>query len=142
MPVWFSEGASDFLTSFVISQVYGDSLQARFTTVGGNYARLCQARGMGTLQQLVDNLAIIGYEEQSRRSYFICNYNLGEALFIDLYQTMGADAFQSTWRQIYQAGAMGHEYTEAEIYQLFFTEAAAVEEEFQQAYSLWHGGDF
>ena len=68
LPVWFNEGAAEFLTSFVISQVYGDSLQARFTTVGGTYARRCQSWGMGTLQQLIDNLAVVGYEEQSRRS--------------------------------------------------------------------------
>ena len=127
----------------MISQVYGDSLRARFTEVGGNDARHCQSRGFGTLQRLIDNLAVVGYEEQSQRSYFICNYTLGEALFIDLYQTLEADSFQSAWRQIYQAGATGHEYAEAEIYQLFYDETpAALKEDFQRAYSLWHGGDF
>jgi hypothetical protein len=143
VPVWFFEGASEFLTSFVISQVYGDSLRTRFTEIGGANARRCEAQSMGTLQRLIDNLAIIGYAEQSQRSYFICNYNLGEALFIDLYQTLGAASFQSTWRKIYQAGATGYEYTEAEMYQLFYNEApTAVKEDFQQVYSLWHGGDF
>ena len=158
VPVWFIEGASEFLTSFVISQVYGDSLQTRFAKVGGNAARSCAARGFGTLQQLIDNLAIIGYEEQSQRSYFSCNYNLGEALFIDLYQTLGSNSFQSTWRQIYQAGATGFEYSEAELYQLFWRSAGssyaelyqlfygeapvAVKGDFQRVYSLWHGGDF
>ena len=143
VPVWFFEGASEFLTSFVISEVYGDSLRTRFTEVGGNDARRCESLSMGTLQRLIDNLAIIGYEEQSQHPYFICNYTLGEALFLDLYQTLGSDSFQSTWRRIYQAGAAGYQYTEAEIYQLFYEEApAAVAGDFQRVYSLWHGGDF
>ena len=143
VPLWFYEGASEFLTSFAISEVYGDPLGARFTQVGGNYARSCATQGMGTLQRLIDNLAIVGFAEQSRRTYFICNYNLGEALFLDLYQTLGPDSFQSTWRQIYQASAAGSEYTEADIYQLFYEEApAAVKGDLQRVYSLWHGGDF
>ena len=143
VPLWFTEGAAEFLTTLVISQVYGDSLQSRITRVGGTYARQCQSLSMGTIQRLIDNLAIVGYEEQSLRPYFICNYYMGEALFLDLYQTLGADSLQAAWGRIYQAGAAGYEYTEAEIYEEFYEEApAALTGDFQRVYSLWHGGDF
>ena len=137
------EGASEFLTSFVISQIYDDPLQPRFSTVGGPYARSCASQGMGTIQRLIDNLAVIGYEEQSQRSYFSCNYHLGEALFIDLYQTLGSDSLQSAWRRIYQAADIGHEHTEAEIHIAFNEETPEdLESSFQRVYSFWHGGDF
>ncbi len=143
VPIWFQEGAAEFLTTLVVSQVYGDSFQSRVTEVGGSDARRCQSLGMGTLRQLVENLAIVGYEEQSLSQVIVADKIGALALFLDLYQAMGADSLQSAWRRIYQAADMGHDHTEAEIYQVFSEEGLGdTSGDFRRIYSLWHGGDF
>ena len=144
VPLWFREGGSDFLASYVVEQVYGDSLRGRFTDVGGRNARTCNSLGMGTIQKLLDNLAIIGYQEQSGRPYFTCNYVLGEALFLELYENTGPAAFRDLWKEIYLTSeSSGREYSEEDIYQLYFdaTSAGGVST-FKQIYSTWHGGSF
>jgi len=99
---------------------------------------------MGTIQKLLDNLAVVGYEEQSGRPYFTCNYVLGEALFLELYDNMGPAAFRDLWKDIYLAGeSSGRQFSEEEIYQLYVdaTPAGGVST-FKQIYSTWHGGSF
>ena len=144
VPLWFREGGADFIASYVIEQVYGDSLRSRFNSVGGGEARYCASLGMETIQDLLDNLAIVGYTEQSGRPYFGCNYVLGEALFLELYDTIGATAFRDLWNGTYLAGeSAGKQFTESEIYQMYRDATPTGQEvTFQQIYSLWHGGSF
>ena len=144
VPLWFREGGSDFLASYVIEQVYGDSLRSRFNDVGGRNTGYCNSVRMGTIQKLLDNLAAIGYEEQSGRPYFTCYYVLGESLFLELYDNMSPAAFRDVWKEIYLAGeSSGQQFSEEEIYQLYF-DATPTDEvsTFKQIYSTWHGGSF
>ena len=144
VPIWFREGGADFLASYVIAQVYGDSLRSRFTDVGGRNAAYCNSLGMDTIQDLQDNLAIIGFDEFFGRPYYGCNYVLGEALFLELYDIIGPGAFQDVWKSIYLAvESLGQEYSDAEIYQLYSdVTPGGVVGDFNRTYSTWHGGSF
>ena len=144
VPIWFREGGADFLASYVIEQVYGDSLRSRFTDVGGRNARYCSSLGMDTIQDLQDNLAIIGFDEFFSRPYYGCNYVLGEALFLEVYDLIGPGGFQGVWQSIYLAvESLGQEFSDAEIYQLYSdVTPGGVVTEFQRTYSIWHGGSF
>ena len=144
VPLWFREGGSDFLASYVIEQVYGESLRSRFNEVGGREARYCESLGMGTVQRLLDNLAAIGYAEQSGLPYFVCNYILGEALFLELYDTIDTTAFRELWKEIYLTGeSEGRRFTEEEIYQMYLNATPVGQDStFKQLYSTWHGGSF
>ena len=99
---------------------------------------------MGTIQKLLDNLAVIGYTEQIGLPYFVCNYVLGEALFLELYDTIGTTAFRDLWNATYLAGESEEkQFTEEEIYQMYLDATPAGQEgTFQQIYSTWHGGSF
>jgi hypothetical protein len=142
-PVWFREGGSDFLASYVVQQVYGDSLRGRRTEVEAD-SRSCGNLGMSNIQKLVDNLAIIGYSAQAARQYFVCNYTHGELLFLNLSETLGVDAFQEAWRELHALTGGGQStWTEDEIHAAFLRHVPADEvEEFEEVYAQVHGGNF
>ena len=142
-PVWFNEGGSDFLASYVVQQVYGDSPRGRRTEVeAGN--RFCRNQGMSNIQKLVDNLETIGYSEQVTRSYFVCNYTNGELLFLNLSETMGLDAFQETWRELHDLTGPGQgTWTEDGVHAAFLRHVPTGQVNvFEELYARVHGGDF
>jgi hypothetical protein len=142
-PVWFNEGGSDFLASYVVQQIYGDSMTSRRTDVEADN-RSCAGLGMSNIQKLVDNLAIVGYSEQASRPYFVCNYTNGELLFLNLSETMGLDAFQETWRELHDlTGAGQSTWTEDQVHAAFLRHVPSGQADaFEVLYSRVHGGDF
>ena len=142
-PVWFNEGGSDFLASYVVQHVYGDSVRARRTDVEADN-KSCGGLGMSNIQKLVDNLAIIGYSEQVTRSYFVCNYTNGELLFLNLSETMGLDAFREAWRELHDLIETGQgTWTEDEVHAAFLRHVPAGSvDAFEEVYAQVHGGVF
>ena len=143
-PLWFREGAADFLTSSIRDQLYGEPLQDRATYALPTAVVSCDALTMTTIQKLIDQLAIDGFAKHQQAAYFTCNYNLGENLFLKLYQTLGSDPFSAAWKELYQLAKQEEgQITENEIYQAFLRHTTeATVGEFQELYSNLHGGDF
>ena len=143
-PLWFREGAADFLTSSIRDQLYGEPLQDRATYALPTAVVSCDALTMTTIQKLIDQLAIDGFAKHQQAAYFTCNYNLGENLFLKLYQTLGADPFSAALKELNQLAKQGEDpITENEIYQAFLRHTTeATVGKFQELYADLHGGDF
>ena len=85
---WVHEGIADFMGSVSENARTGRPVEARQSPCG--YAR--------TIAEL-EALSITS--EAGVYSPFLCNYQLGERLFLDLYRTLGEDGFREGLRDLY-----------------------------------------
>ena len=141
-PLWFREGAPDFLASYVRDKLYDDSLEDRGIYGLSSARDYCGSVNMGTLQKLIDRLSTDGMAKFAEAGYFICNYRLGENFFLQLFDTLGADQFRSALGEIYQLSQdEKRQITEDEIYSAFLRHTTEnTENEFKKIYADLHGG--
>jgi len=143
-PLWFREGASDFLTSYVRDRTYGGSPRVDVSPELAFGLKSCDAMQIPGIDKLIDKLAADGYAAHRQASYFYCNYNRGENLFIELYDLLGPGPFRAAWRELHQlAVQQARPVNENEIYQAFLRQATgATVDAFKGLYGRLHGGDF
>ena len=85
---WVDEGAADFLASVSENARTGGPIEITNDPCG--YVR--------TIAEL-ETLGVTS--EAGEDSAFICNYALGERLFVDLYRNLGEDSFRRGLRDLY-----------------------------------------
>ena len=83
---WLDEGASDFTASLIESKRTG-------AKIGVTNSPCAHAASLAELEKLGPSRGDRG---------FICNYSLGERLFVDLYQVLGDDRFRQGLRELYR----------------------------------------
>ena len=91
---WLHEGIADFMGTVFENARTGRPVEARQSPCG--YAR--------TIAEL-EALSITS--EAGVYSPFLCNYQLGERLFLDLYRTLGEDGFRKGLRELYLLSQVG-----------------------------------
>ena len=143
-PLWFREGAAEFMTAYLGDKLYGELLQVRASNALAIAAAMCNELTMTNIQRLIDQLSIDGFATHQQAAYFTCNYNLGENLFLKLYQTLGSGPFSAAWKELYHLAKQKEgPITENEIYQAFLRHTTeATVGEFRELYNNLHGGDF
>ena len=100
--------------------------------------------GVPNIQKLIGYIERDGYYEHRDSQSYICNYILGEYLFLNLYETMGQERFTAALNETYNASISSDRLiTEEEIYQAFLRHTPKDKtSDFQQIYHRWHGGRF
>ena len=84
---WADEGAADFMASIIEGVRTGRPIGV--TNLPCVYARnIAELEGLGIAQGDIE---------------FVCNYSLGERLFVDLYRTLGYERFRQGFRALYLA---------------------------------------
>lgn len=143
-PLWFREGAPDFLASYVRDKLYFDTLYDREIYDLNIAQQYCDSVNMGTLQKLIDRLFTNGLAEMRAADFFICNYRVGERFFVRLFNTLGAEPFRAAFGELYQLSQdENRQITEGEIYSAFLKHTtASTEAAFKTLYTSVHGGDF
>jgi len=143
-PLWFREGGTDFLTSYVRNQLYDEPFLKRVIYDLAEGLRYCNLMGMSNLQKLIDHLTSEGYSAHQGTPYFPCNYSRGEHLFFKLYETLESNPFRAAWKELYQLAIKeGRPLTEQEIYATFRRHTPPDKlAEFEGVYSRLHGGEF
>ena len=143
VPLWFQEGGADFLASYVRDRLFDDPLSTSKRTLEQRNIRNCAVRGINDLQRLIDKLAESGYSEHSASPFFICNYHYGEALFLNLFETLGEEAFRHAWTEIYRlTQSEARPISEIEIYQAFRNNIPPDKlADLNSVYQRWHGGE-
>lgn len=86
--IWLHEGAAEFLALYSESRRTG-------TTIRAQRQRCSQASSISQLE---------AKRYESGDDGFLCNYSLGEGLFVDLYDAMSATAFRQSFRELYASG--------------------------------------
>ncbi len=144
VPLWFQEGGTTFLGSYVRETLFGESLEERSIYTLSKAVGICQTTGLLSINNLIERLAADGLVNHRNATYFTCNSDQGENLFLSLYNTLGADDFQSSWKDIYElAKREGRAAKETEIYQAFLGHTTpATESGFKDLYRRLHGGTF
>ena len=144
VPLWFQEGGSSFLASYVRSTLFGESLEDRSAYTLTKAVSVCQSTGFTSIANLIEKLASDGLVDHQNATYFSCNHDQGENLFLDLYNTLGPDSFRSAWKGLYElAKQEGRPVNESEIYRAFLGQTtSAADGEFKDLYNLLHGGVF
>ncbi|PKB65312.1 MAG: hypothetical protein BZY80_00615 [SAR202 cluster bacterium Io17-Chloro-G2] len=142
-PLWFYEGASDFLSSYIRDRLYDDTLADQLQFVDIRELRYCKGMGMNTVQKLIDDLNRQGYSRHSAMPYFFCNYSTGHYLLLNLFADLGSDAVRTAMAGIYQTAlSEGRPASEAEIYLAFLRQTTSESsEDYKTTYLTIHGGD-
>lgn len=140
-PLWYEEGSSEFLSSYIRDQLYDDSLADRSRFVEIRELRYCTA--MSTIQKLIDDLERQGYAQHSAMPYFFCNYSTGHNLLLTLFANLGSDAVSAAMADIYQTAiTQNRPATEAEIYLAFLRQTTSENSaDYKATYLKLHGGD-
>lgn len=81
---WLDEGAAEFLANYSESQRTGQKIKAQ-------QHRPCLVANIRSLEQRRHN-----NEDED----FVCNYSLGEGLFLELYENLSEEDFQRAFRRI------------------------------------------
>ena len=141
-PLWFYEGSSDFLSSYIRDRLYGDSFADEARRVESQELRYCNGMGMTTVQKLIDDLENLGYAQHSVAPYYFCNYSTGHNLLLSLFSALGSDGMRAAMANIYQISITeGRPATETEIYRAFLDETTPVTiDGFNAVYLDLHGG--
>ena len=150
VPFWFQEGGSDFMASYVFSQVshpLSESLaeRRRKTDASTSEQWWCKRRlGVVGLDQLNAKLAAEGFTKHRKSPQLRCHYALGEEFFLNLYDVLGHNPFASAWREIYLLTLTKKSpVAEQEVHDIFLSHAPAGKiEAFNQVYESLHGGSF
>lgn len=146
LPLWFSEGGPNFTASYLMAQTGVQSLEDRRKDLGlytnSDVAYCDRNLGIRNIQKLIDLIERDGYYEHQDSPYYICNYILGEYLFLNLYETMGRDQFAAALNDTYNVSkSTDRLITEEEIYQAFLRHTPEDKlSDFQEIYDRWHGG--
>ncbi len=137
-PTWLVEGGANFVESYVIDWTGVDSLEVRLQTTRNLVRDNCHNQGVRKISRLIE------LYPQKPDSLLLCNYNLGEYFLHNLYDLMGEDAMSAALSDLlvlHKSTGMG--LTEEQIYQTFKANVPrGREDSFNEAYRLWHGGDF
>jgi hypothetical protein len=143
-PLWFQEGGASFLTSYVRNTLFGDSLKDRSIYTLSKAVSVCKSTGLSSINILIEKLALDGLANHQNATYFNCNNDQGENLFLDLYNTLGPDSFRSSWKELYElAKREGRAVNETEIYRAFLSQTTTpTASEFKDIYGRLHGGIF
>ena len=148
LPLWFGEGGPDFTASFLMAQTGVQSIPDRKRDFGGfsnsEVAYCDRSLGVPNIQKLLDFIERDGYYEHRDSQLYVCNYILGEHLFLILYEAMGQEHFTAAMNQIYNSAKTADRLiTEEEIYQAFLRHTPKEKiSDFQDIYDRWHGGRF
>ena len=137
-PGWFIEGGAEFLVSYVMDSIGVDSLEVRLPTTRRLVRDSCHNQGVRSISKLNER-----YPEDAE-SLVWCPYNLGEYFLHNLFDLIGEDAMSAAFRDLLLLHrSTGERLTEEEIYQTFKSNVPRGSEgSFNDAYELWHGGDF
>ena len=84
---WLDEGAAEFLEDYYISHSSGQSIKAQ-------QHDHCPVGDISSLE---------GRRYNTGDDGFVCNYSLGEGLFLDLYDNLSEEDFQSAFRRLYSS---------------------------------------
>ena len=143
-PLWFREGAADFLASRLGERLYGGSRRAGPTYDLDRTLKFCDRFNMTNIQKLIDQLAADGYAKHEKAVYFTCNHHRGENLFNELYESLGPGPFFTAWKNLYQLSQQeDRPVSETEIYQAFLRQTARDgESEIEELFRRLHGGSF
>ncbi len=141
-PLWFREGAPDFLASYVRDKLYFDSLYDREIYDLSIAQEYCDSVNMGTIRKLIDRLSAYGLAEFRASEFFICNYRIGERFFVQLFNTLGTEPFRAAFGELYQLTQDDNrQITEGDIYSAFLKHTtASTEVAFKTLYTSAHGG--
>ena len=137
-PTWLVEGGAEFVVSYVMDSIGVDSLEVRLPTTRRLVRNNCHNQGVRSITKLNER-----YPEEYD-SLVWCPYNLGEYFLHNLFDLMGEDAMSAALRDLLLLHkSTGAQLTEEEIYQTFkMNVPRGREDRFNEAYRLWHGGDF
>ena len=144
VPLWFREGGAFFLASYVRDTRFGESMADRSVYTLSRAVSVCQSTGPSNIASLIEKLALDGLVNHQNATYFTCNHDQGENLFLELYNTLGPDSFRSSWKELYElAKREGRAVNETEIYRAFLGQTTtATENRFKDIYGRLHGGIF
>ena len=87
---WVDEGAANFMASFIDGSRTGRPVAVSDPPCG-------HADSLAGLESLGISMGDVEY---------LCNYSLGERLFVDLYRTLGHERFQQGFRNLYLASVV------------------------------------
>ena len=87
---WVDEGAANFMASFIDGTRTGRPVAVSNPPCG-------HAGSLAGLESLGISVGDVEY---------LCNYSLGERLFVDLYRTLGHERFQQGFRNLYVASVV------------------------------------
>ncbi len=90
---WVDEGAANFMASFIDGARTGRPIVVSDPPCG-------HAGSLAELESLGISVGDVEY---------LCNYSLGERLFVDLYRTLGHERFQQSFRDLYLLSAIEDE---------------------------------
>ncbi len=137
-PTWLVEGGADFVESYVMDWIGVDSLEIRLPTTKNLVRDNCHNQGVRKISRLLE------LSPDHTDPLWVCNYNLGEYFLHNLFDLMGEDAMSAALKELLLLQkAKGENLTEVEIYETFRENVPrGREERFNEAYRLWHGGEF
>ena len=137
-PTWFIEGGANFVESYVLDSIGRESLQTRLPTTRRLVRDNCHNLGARSISKLLE------LAPQYPEPLWWCSYDLGEYFLHNLFDLMGEDAMSAALRDLLLLQkSTGQLLTEEEIYQTFKANVPrGREDRFNEAYRLWHGGDF
>ena len=137
-PTWLVEGGAEFAVAYVRDWIGVDSLEVRLPTARKLVRDNCHNQGVRNISRLLEL-----YPEKPD-SLFLCHYSMGAYFLHNLFDLMGQDAMSAAFRDLLLLHkSTGTWLTEERIYQTFKANVPrGKEEQFNDAYRLWHGGDF
>ena len=137
-PTWFIEGGADFMESYVLDRIGVDSLEIRLPTTRRLVRDNCHNQGVRSISKLIE------LSPEHASPVFWCSYYLGEYFLHNLFDLMGEMAMSEALKELLLLHkSTGQQLTEEEIYQTFKANVPRGKEvQFNDAYRLWHGGDF
>lgn len=120
-PLWFREGAADFLATYVRNKLSLETFQERYSFGSGPTSleaglQKCNALGMKTVSKLIYQLGQDGHNVHKESSAYLCNYVLGEWLLTQLYETLGEGNFSAAMRELFEYQDL---VTESQIYNTY-----------------------
>ena len=137
-PTWFIEGGANFVESYVLDSIGVESLETRLPTTRRLVREDCHNLGVRSISKLLE------LAPKYPEPLWWCSYDLGEYFLHNLFDLMGEDAMSAAFRDLLLLHkSTGQQLTEEEIYQTFKANVPRGKEvQFNDAYRLWHGGDF
>ena len=118
---WIDEGASVFMEAVAENLRTGSPLEPTHPPCG-------HASSIARLEEL----GASGYYVDRTHPAFICNYSLGERLFMDLFRELGEVEFRRAFARLYEASTEGTALGIAEVREAFPTARSVI--------SRWYDG--
>ncbi|MDE2779202.1 MAG: hypothetical protein OXI91_05940 [Chloroflexota bacterium] len=140
MPKWLSEGAPEFLTSYLIEE---GELDGQYRLLG------CPQIGVNTVAESIAYREKLFNTGRGVTADADCAYTIGRKFLSVMYVELGPDVIATWLRELYLAGqnkidpetSSDVRLTEAEIYQVLLSNTPATKrEDFRSLYRELHGG--